>query len=123
MLRILVSIYTLMLIYKERKIANYNQKTIELRNEMYAVFNRIDNVRMQLEGAMMLGEKIIRNKNDIIYIYDKIKKHGNENLLREFYFSNISSRIQVMLGDNFTDLRKDMSDNAKNTKNTKNNKV
>jgi hypothetical protein len=112
-----------MLIYKERKIANYNQKTIELRNEMYAVFNRIDNVRMQLEGAMMLGEKIIRNKNDIIYIYDKIKKHGNENLLREFYFSNISSRIQVMLGDNFTDLRKDMSDNAKNTKNTKNNKV
>lgn len=120
---ILVSIYTLMLIYKERKIANYNQKTIELRNEMYAVFNRIDNVRMQLEGAMMLGEKIIRNKNDIIYIYDKIKKHGNENLLREFYFSNISSRIQVMLGDNFTDLRKDMSDNAKNTKNTKNNKV
>ena len=44
---ILVSIYTLMLIYKERKIANYNQKTIELRNEMYAVFNRIDDVRAE----------------------------------------------------------------------------
>ncbi len=60
-----------------------------------------------MDGLNIFDNKIKDNKNQILYLYQRIKKHGNESLIREFCFSSIAERIlKSTIDHDFADLKK-----------------
>ncbi len=70
------------------KQSNYNQKTVELRNEMIAMF-----------GIILYDDNGIcwnfSKKNIMLFldIFKKIKQHGNQSLIREFCLNRVSEAV------------------------------
>ena len=95
-------------LWKQRKILIYNQKTMELRNEMLVIFDRIGHYSTKTNDNNIFSKSILTEydtnfdyENKVLFsdIFNQIIKHNNQSLIKEFKFHRIITEFKKQFPD------------------------